>query len=118
MADRWSSFGAPQLADLEVEGEGSVILGEEIVFDLYVTFEGDPYPDADMSRVFGLLYDATGAIVAEIDAEFVEDGYYTVTVPADISAEMEAGASKLEAVVVPSVVAIPTFVTFEFVTIE
>jgi hypothetical protein len=106
------------LAEVEVEGEGSVVLGTEVVFDVYVTFEGAAYPDADITRAFGLLYDSSGAIVAEIDAVLVEDGHYTITVPADVTAAMLAGASKLEAVVVPSVVAVPAFVAFEFVTIE
>jgi len=117
-SDRWAAFGAPKLAEVVVEGEGSVVLGSEVVFDVYVTFEGEAYPDADITRVFGLLYDSTGSIVSEIEAVLVEDGHYTITVPADVSAEMVAGASKLEAVVVPSVVAVPAFVSFEFVTIE
>ncbi len=117
-SDKWAAFGTPMLADVEVDGEGSVVLGSEVVFDVFVTFEGAAYPDADITRVFGLLYDSTGAIVAELDAVLVEDGHYTITIPADVSAAMVAGASKLEAVVVPSVVAVPTFVTFEFVTIE
>jgi hypothetical protein len=103
---------------VELEGEGSVILGEEFVFDVFVTFEGEPYEAEDIKDVFGLLYDATGQIVQTISGELVEDGYYTITVPADVSAEMEAGASKLEAVVVSEVVAIPSFIAFEFVTIE
>jgi hypothetical protein len=65
-----------------------------------------------------LLYDATGQIVKVLDGVLVEDGYYTITVPADVSAAMEAGASKLEAVVVPFTVAIPSFVSFEFVTVK
>lgn len=117
-SDRWAAFGAPKLAEVEVEGEGSVVLGTDVVFDVAVTFEGEAYPDAEITRVFGLVYDGTGALVAEIDAELVEDGAYTVTIPADVSAEMEAGASKVEVVVVPTVVATPTFVAFEFVAIE
>jgi peptide/nickel transport system substrate-binding protein len=117
-SDRWAAFAAPKLAEVEVEGEGSVVLGTDFVFDVTVTFEGEAYPDADITRVFGLVYDGTGALVAEVDAELVEDGMYTVTVPADVSAEMEAGASKVEVVVVPTVVATPTFVAFEFVAVE
>ncbi len=117
--DKWARFaGDPKIADVELEGEGSVILGEEFVFDVFVTFEGEPYEAEDIKDVFGLLYDATGQIVQVIPGELVEDGYYTITVPADVSSEMEAGASKLEAVVVSEVVAIPSFIAFEFVTIE
>jgi hypothetical protein len=39
-------------------------------------------------------------------------------VPADVSGKMEAGAGKVDIVVVSKVVAIPTFFTFEFVTVK
>jgi hypothetical protein len=94
------------------------VLGSEFAFDVFVTFEGEAYPAADIKQVIGLLYDATGQIVKVLDGELVEDGHYVITVPADLSATMEAGASKLEAVVVPYVVAIPTFTGFEFVTVK
>ena len=118
LADKWARFGAPKIPEVEVEGEGSVILGEEFVFDAYVTFEGEAYPADEIKEVKGLLYDATNQIVQTIAGELVEDGYYTITVPAEVSAEMEAGASKIEVVVVSNVVAIPNFSAFEFVTIE
>jgi peptide/nickel transport system substrate-binding protein len=118
LADKWARFGAPKVATLEVDGEGSVVLGGEFAFDVYVTFEGEAYPADEIKEVKGLLYDATGQIVSVIDGVLVEDGYYTITVPADVSAAMEAGASKIEAVVVPYVVAIPSFVALEFVTVK
>ncbi len=118
LADKWARFGAPKIPEVEVEGEGSVILGEEFVFDVFVTFEGEAYPGEEIKEVKGLLYDATNQIVQVIPGELVEDGQYTITVPAEVSAEMEAGASKIEVVVVSNVVAIPNFNAFEFVTIE
>lgn len=118
LADKWNQFGDPKVAEVELEGEGTVVLGAEFSFDVYVTFEGEVYPADEIKEVKGLLYDATGQIVAILAGELVEDGYYTITVPADVSAAMEAGASKLEAVVVPYTVAIPTFIALEFVTVE
>ncbi|MBE0688445.1 MAG: ABC transporter substrate-binding protein [Anaerolineaceae bacterium] len=118
LSDKWSQFGDPKVATIELDGEGSVVLGGEFAFDVYVTFEGEAYPADEIKEVKGLLYDATGQIVGVIDGVLVEDGYYTITVPADVSAAMEAGASKLEAVVVPLVVAIPSFVALEFVTVK
>jgi len=117
-SDKWAQFGAPKVADVVVDGEATVVLGDEIVFDVFVTFEGEAYPSDEIKGVTGLLYDATGQIVEVIDAELAEEGYYTITVPADLSATMEAGASKIEAVVVALPVAIPSFVAFEFVTVE
>ena len=118
LADKWSQYGLPKIADIEVDGDGSVVLGGEFSFDVYVTFDGEAYPADEIKEVKGLLYDATGQIVSVIAGELVEDGYYTITVPADVSASMEAGASKLEAVVVPYVVAIPSFTSLEFVTVK
>jgi hypothetical protein len=117
--DKWyGQYGLPKVAEVAVEGPATLIVGEEAVFDVFVDFEGEAYAAADIKSVTGLLYDGTGQIVDIIEAELIEDGYYTVTVPAELSAEMEAGASKLEAVVAPIVVAIPSFQALEFVTVE
>jgi hypothetical protein len=117
-SDKWARFGAPKVADVVVDGEATVVLGDEIVFDVFVTFEGEAYPSDEIKGVTGLLYDATGQIVEVLDAELAEEGHYTITVPAELSATMVAGASKVEAVVVALPVAIPSFVAFEFVTVE
>ncbi len=116
--DKWSRYGDPKVAEVEVDGEDTIILGGEFSFDVNVTFKGSPYPADEIKEVKGLLYDATGQIVKVIDGVMVEDGHYTITVPADVAAAMEAGASKLEAVVVSNVVAIPSFSAFEFVTVK
>lgn len=118
LADKWRQFGDPKVAEVELEGEASVVLGSEIVFDVFVTFEGEAYPSEEIKEVKGLLYDATGQIVKVLVGVMVEEGYYTITVPADVSALMEAGAAKLEAVVVPIPVAIPSFIALEFVTVK
>jgi len=116
LSDKWARYGTPKVAEIEVDGEATVVLGTDFVFDVFVTFEGEAYPADEIKEVKGLLYDATGQIVQTIVGELVEDGHYTFTVPADL--EMEAGASKIEAVVVSNVVAIPAFTAFEFVTVE
>ena len=118
LADKWSQFGVPKVAEVEVDGDSSVVLSGEFSFDVYVTFQGEPYPADEIKEVKGLLYDATNQIVKVLDGELVEDGHYTITVPADVAATMEAGSSKIEAVVVPTVVAIPSFTAFEFVTVK
>lgn len=118
LADKWSQFGDPKVAEIELDGEGTVVLTGEFSFDVYVTFKGEAYPADEIKEVKGLLYDATGQIVKVLDGELVEDGYYTITVPADVAMAMEAGASKMEAVVVPLTVAIPSFTALEFVTVK
>lgn len=118
LSDKWRQFGDPKVAVIELDGEASVVLGSDILFDVFVTFDGKAYPAAEIKEVKGLLYDSTGLIVKVLVGELVEDGHYTITVPADVSAAMQAGASKLEAVVVPITVAIPSFVALQFVTIK
>jgi peptide/nickel transport system substrate-binding protein len=115
-ADRWSRFAGPRIATVEVDGPGRVDSGAEAAFDVFVTFEGEPYPLADISSATYLLFDATGAIVATGDATAVEDGQYQVTLSADDTSKLTAGASELQVVVVSKLVAIPTFASYEFVT--
>ncbi|MGI6740510.1 MAG: ABC transporter substrate-binding protein [Brevefilum sp.] len=113
---KWDLFGTPMIADLEVDGPGRVKAGEEVVFDAYVTFEDEPYPTADLKEVNYLLFDATGALVGKGLAEMVEEGLYSVTLSADDTSALAAGSNKLEVIVVPSAVSIPTFAQIEFVT--
>ncbi len=115
-ATKWDRFGVPQIAEIEIECPGRVTTGEEATFDAYVTFEGEPYPSADIQVVNYLLFDATGLLVDKGDAEFVDEGLYSVTLSADATGALEAGSNKLEIIVVPTVVSVPTFAQFEFVT--
>ncbi len=115
-SNKWDRFSAPRIPVAEIDGPGRVDIGSEAVFDIFVTYEGEPYAAADMSKVTYLVFDATGVLAVSGDAEFVEDGYYTVTLDADTTSGMEAGSNKLEVVVVSKIVSIPTFESLEFVT--
>jgi peptide/nickel transport system substrate-binding protein len=116
LANRWSQFGEARVAVVEVEGPGSVTIGDEAIFDAFVTFEGEPYPSADLAAVKYLVFDATGALVNVGDATLAEEGHYTVTLPADVTSQLQAGSNRLEVAVASNVVAIPSFGAFEFVT--
>jgi peptide/nickel transport system substrate-binding protein len=115
-ADKWSQFSEPMLADVEVDGPGQVTIGEEATFDVFVTFQGEPYPADMILEVKWLLYDATGALAATGVAENVAEGQYAIPMTADQTGALEAGSNKIEVAVVSKVVSIPTFGTFEFVT--
>jgi peptide/nickel transport system substrate-binding protein len=116
LADKWSRFSEAKIADVEVDGAGQVAMGSEAAFDAYVTFKDEPYANSDISEVKYLLFDATGELVASGPAEALEDGHYQATLTSDATSELEAGSNKIEFVVVPSVVSIPSFASFEFVT--
>ena len=116
MADKWSRFSEPMIADVEVDGAGQVAIGSEAVFDAYVTFKEEPYANSNISEVNYLLFNAKGELVASGDATALEDGHFQATLGSDVTSKLESGSNKIEFVVVPSVVSIPSFASFEFVT--
>lgn len=116
LANRWAVFGEPMIAVVELDGPGQVTIGEEAAFDVFVTFNEQPYPADDIKEVKVLLYDATNEVVYTSTAELVADGQYSVVLPADVTSNLAAGANRLEVAVVSNVVAVPTFASMEFVT--
>ncbi len=116
-ATKWAGFGEPKIAEAEVDGPGQVVAGQEVVFDVFVTFQGEAYPADEISAVKYLVFDATGSLVDSGDAELVADGEYTVTLSGDVTGQMEAGAAKIEVAVSPLPVSIPTFSDLEFVVV-
>lgn len=115
-ADRWSAFGEPKIADVEIDGPGQVKIGEEAAFDVYVYFHDEPYASADIKQVKYLLHDASGAVVSVGDAELVDEGVYQIILNAEATQALSAGSNQIEVAVVPTVVSQPTFTFIEFVT--
>ena len=116
LADRWSTYGAPKIADVTIDGPAQVKIGDPATFNVTISFEGAPYPQSEIKTVKYLLYDATNAIIQVGEATAVSDGNYTIDLPADVTAKLAAGSNKLELAVVPTVVSIPTFTSVTFVT--
>jgi peptide/nickel transport system substrate-binding protein len=115
-ADKWDRFSAPRIAEVELDGAGQVQSGTEAIFDVYVSFNGEPYANADISEVKYLLFNSSRELVATGAAEAVGEGQFQVVLSADVTSQLESGSNKLEAIVVPSVVSIPSFASYEFVT--
>ncbi len=118
LADKWARFAAPKLALTEVSGDGQVTVGKEASFDVFVTHNNEPYPAAEIASVQYLVFDSNNNLVASGEAEFVADGQYKVTLGADVTGKLEAGANRIEVAVVSHVVSIPSFGSFEFVTVK
>lgn len=118
LADKWSNFGEPKLAEVEIDGPGQVTIGQEAAYDIYVEFNGEAYPADEIKMVKFLLYNAKNEIVAVEEATPVEDGLYQVVLDAETTKKLEAGSNKLEVAVVPFPVSQPTFVSLEFVTAQ
>lgn len=115
-ADKWDRFSMPRIAEAELDGAGQVQSGTEAVFDIFISFEGEPYANEDITEVKYLLFNSKRELVASGLAEAVGEGQFQVVLSADVTAQLESGSNKLEAIVVPSVVSIPSFASYEFVT--
>jgi peptide/nickel transport system substrate-binding protein len=116
MADKWARFSAPAIAEVEVDGPERVTIGDEAVVDVFVTFQGEPYAQADISEVKYLVFDAENNLAGTGVAEAVEDGHWQVTLTDEITGELAAGSNRLEIVTVSKRVALPTFSELLFVT--
>jgi peptide/nickel transport system substrate-binding protein len=116
LADKWAGFSSPKLAEVAVDGAARVTIGDEAMFDVFVTFQGEVYPDDEILSVKYLLFDATGTLAEVGLAELVEDGQYLVTLSADTTAALAAGSNKLEVAVSPIPCSIPSFGRFDYIT--
>ena len=116
MADRWSAFAGAPIPGVVVDGPGNVTIGEEVVYDVYVTLNEEPYAMDEISIGKFLVFDATGELVHVGDAEAVEDGLWSVTLTSEITGALEAGSNTLAVVVVSSRALVPVREELQFVT--
>jgi peptide/nickel transport system substrate-binding protein len=116
MADKWDRFAEAPVPEVLVDGPGSVAIGSESVFDVFVDFKCEPYAVADIDLVKYLVFDATGELAFQGDAEAVEDGYWTVTLGADATGGLTAGSNQLAVIVVSKRALVPITETLQFVT--
>jgi peptide/nickel transport system substrate-binding protein len=118
MADKWERFAEPMISDVEVDGPGRVTIGEEATFEVYVEFQGQPYPLDELFGVKYILFDAAGELAASGDAVAIEDGYFEIVLSADLTSQLEAGSNLLEVVVISNLVAVPSTDSMSFVTAD
>jgi len=118
LADRWSSFTEPRIADVNVTGPDPVNAGDSPFFDISVTFGGGPYPNADIKSVNYLLYDSSGEMMLSAPADPVGEGQFQVGLPSFDTAALADGEARFEAVVVVNPVDIPTFAGFDFLVVN
>ncbi|OUM98671.1 MAG: hypothetical protein BAA04_05450 [Firmicutes bacterium ZCTH02-B6] len=115
-ANRWDIFAEPMIAEADVEGPARVTIGGRARFDVWVTFEGEPYPGNLISEVKYLVIDSRGEVALVGTADFVADGLYEVNLTPEQTSQLAAGSNRLEVVVVPIPVSVPTFESATFVT--
>jgi peptide/nickel transport system substrate-binding protein len=114
LSDKWSRFGEPQIAVVDLTGPADVSQSGDATFDAYLSFNDTPYPQDDVDKVAYLLYDAEGSLVLSGEAAVVADGQYSVTLTAVELGKLPAGSAKIEFIVSSKMVAIPTFASLEF----
>lgn len=112
-----SSFTSPKIADVKVSGPTQLQIGTVAEFQVNVTFKGKPYASSEMDFVKYLLFGNNSALLASGDAEFVKDGQWRVSLSADRSKQLRAGASRLEIIVTPKVVSVASFNSFTFAVV-
>jgi peptide/nickel transport system substrate-binding protein len=120
LADRWAAFGTPPMGEVALDGPGQIKIGEEAVFTATLTNRNTSaaYPTADVKELKFLLYNDKGETVYIGSGEATADeGVFTLTIPADVSAKLVAGTGKIEAAGVLVPVAIPAFTSLEYVVV-
>lgn len=118
MADKWLRFSEAPIAEVELDGPGRVTIGSPATYDVYVTFNEEPYAVADIDNVKYLVLDAKGEVAYVGAAEAVEDGLWKIELSADLTGKLEAGSNRLEVVVVSKRVALPSTDSLTFVTTQ
>lgn len=116
-AEKWLRFAEPWIAEVAVEGPTRLQSGQEAGFSVKVSFEGEPYPVKDIDFVRYLLFDAFGEIALSGSGAAVGDGLWRITLTAEETARLPSGSNRLEVIVAPRRVSIPSFASFGFVTI-
>lgn len=117
LANRWDRFTEARIATVDVSGPNTVTIGKEATFNVELTFKDEPYPMADVEQVKYLLLDAKGQIAHIGAAEAVADGQWKITLPADVTKNLVAGANRLEVAAVLKVIALPAFGSVQFDTV-
>ena len=118
MADKWPRFSEAPIAEGALDGPGRVTIGSPATYDVYVTFNEEPYAVADIDNVKYLVLDAKGEVAYVGAAEAVEDGLWKIELSADLTGKLEAGSNRLEVVVVSKRVALPSTDSLTFVTAQ
>jgi peptide/nickel transport system substrate-binding protein len=112
--DQFSNFSKPEIAVASVDGPTTLKVGDEGTFNVTITFDSKPYPDADLDSVGYTLFGADGSVVTSGTATKASEGKYTITLSKDVTSKLTSGSVSLNVAVSSKVVSLPTFVTYSF----
>jgi peptide/nickel transport system substrate-binding protein len=115
-ATRWLAYGTAPIPEIEVEGPDRVAIGEEATYDIWVTFQDEPYAAADIMLAKYLVFDATGALALSAECTLVEDGHWQAVLSADVTGALTAGSNQFAAIIVSKRALVPIREEMQFVT--
>ena len=116
-ADKWSMFDKPRIAEAEISGASRVRAGDEISFLVDISFEGEVYPTEFIQEVKYIVLDASGNVAYSGQAHAVGEGQFEIALTGEDTKQLPIGSNKLEAIVLPTLVAAATFSAHTFVTL-
>jgi peptide/nickel transport system substrate-binding protein len=116
MADKWDRYSSAPIPEIMIDGEDRVTIGEEVIYDVFVDLNGEPYAVDEIAMVRYLVFDATGELAEVGDGVAVEDGYWTVTLSEESTGGLTEGSNQLAVIVVSERALVPVRDTFQFVT--
>jgi len=116
-ADKWSMFDQPRIAEAEISGGTRVRAGEEISFLVDISFQGEVYPTEFIQEVKYIVLDAAGNVAYSGQAQAVGEGQFEIVLTGEDTKQLPIGSNKLEAIVLPTLVAAATFTAHTFVTL-
>ncbi len=116
LSSKWVRFDEPRLAVVAASGPSMLRIGDEAAVDVRITFQGRPYPPADIEEVKFLLFDAKSELVATGAAARAGE-IWKITLSPQVTRRLGPGSNRLEVIVVSRAVSIPSFATFSFTTL-
>ncbi len=117
-ADQFAGFSAAEIAAATVDGPTQVKAGDDAPFTVTVKFNDQPYPSKDIDKVGYTLFGSDGSVVASGAAKMTAEGSYAIDLAPDVTTKLPAGSASLSVAVASKVVALPTFVTYQFVVTQ
>ncbi len=111
--ERWAGFEKAPVPQVSLEGATVITIGTAAAFDLFIEFEGAPYPVKDISSAVYLLFAPDGTLIVKGNAEPLADGWFTFELPSGLTKGLTPGVYKLEVAVTSIKTALPGFGTVD-----
>ena len=92
--------------------------GDEADFTITVKNGDQPYASKDLANVGYTVFASDGTAAASGTATLTAEGSYAIKLTSDVTSKLPAGSTSLSVAVGSKLVALPTFVTYQFVVTQ